>query len=702
MGNRILRCRVPALVFLLILGAVLLTEDDYGAHWDAPHYIRPITRQADYLSSLFFGAPDVPPISNLDHYFPLDDRHPPLVKTLAAGTTFLFRSSMGALASARVAIALLTALLGTFLFAFLRSRAGSGCAAASVIFWISLPRVFAHAHFVALDQPAALFYFAALVLFYRLFELWNEEETTSPKRMILPAVLTAFVLGLGFLTKHQVHFVLPAVLAWTLLETRREGGAWKTRFLRWLGIPGGIWLGAVVLFFAGWPALWRDTFHRLGDYVAFVSHHAQIPAIYFGHRYPPGTPPWHFPVVMWLITVPAVTLILAGLGSLLPVPKDSRRLRRFLLFGFATPFFFLTLPGVPKFDGVRHLLPSAPFFAALAALGLRAVLVRLHTFLGNRMRGPWPGRVRTAVAGFLILAGALPAVVSHPFQHVFYNSLIGGLRGAVGRGMEADYLAVSTRRLFGDLNSVLRPGDVLFVDGMNPQVFYPPLNFPWRSARPGDLLAVPARVLPLGIGRHLVSAGGRPFLLENERRSRPEDASEGIAGNRSLIAEVRRDGVRLCALSRLDWESGFPTTGIYDRGPVVLLEARSAPGSTKWEGLWRCRGRTLEHWGVTWAWTREDGGIVEGRYETQLVPVSSTVFWLPGDVYRTWYPGEVDPGGAALSVAVWPHDDPEMEHLTEVPVKVAGSILFPVEETSPVSGERGVEGKGNTAESGKP
>jgi hypothetical protein len=176
-------------------------------------------------------------------------------------------------------------------------------------------------------------------------------------------------------------------------------------------------------------------------------------------------------------------------------------------------------------------------------------------------------------------------------------------------------------------------------------------------------------VLPLGIGRHLVSAIGRPFLLENERRSRTIGEMEGIARDRKLISEVRRDGVRLCALYEMTWETGFPAEGVYARGPVVLLEAQSKPETTRWTALWGCRQRTFEHWGVTWAWTREGGEAVEGGYETQLVPVSSTVFWVPGDIYRAWYPGKEESGDAVLSVAVWPQSDPEMENLTVVPVE---------------------------------
>jgi hypothetical protein len=294
------------------------------------------------------------------------------------------------------------------------------------------------------------------------------------------------------------------------------------------------------------------------------------------------------------------------------------------------------------------------------------------------------------VAGALLVAGAaLPGILSHPFQHVYYNALIGGLSGATQRGMEADYLAVSTRRLLPALNGNLQPGDVLFVTGMNPQVFYPPLNLPWRGADSGDLLLVPARVLSLNIAQHLVSAGGRPFLLVNDRRSRPAREWEEFTQGRDPVAEVAWDGVRLCGLYALAWEKGLPEEGVYTRGPVILLEARSPPMIPEWDCLWKCRRRTLEHWGLTWAWTGEDGKIVDRGYETQLVPICSTVFWLPGDVYRAWYPRTSDVKEADLSIVVWPQSEPERETLTTVPVREMDTVPSSPNGGSPVSGEDG-------------
>ena len=86
--------------------------------------------------------------------------------------------------------------------------------------------------------------------------------------------------------------------------------------------------------------------------------------------------------------------------------------------------------GTTQYDGMRHFMFVYPILAVLAASGWTAVL--------DARRRPW---LRKGAA--LVLAVALVSVVSfdvrdHPNQVVYFNSVVGGPRGAFGR-YDMDY-----------------------------------------------------------------------------------------------------------------------------------------------------------------------------------------------------------------------------------------------------------------------
>jgi hypothetical protein len=101
-----------------------------------------------------------------------------------------------------------------------------------------------------------------------------------------------------------------------------------------------------------------------------------------------------------------------------------------VIWAFLLPVCLLALPGVPKYDGIRLMLPAYPFLAALAAAGAVAAW---HS-LGRA------GRWRSAAAAILFAAWLLLPVVSlHPYQLCYYGELVGGPSGAAKLGFETTY-----------------------------------------------------------------------------------------------------------------------------------------------------------------------------------------------------------------------------------------------------------------------
>ena len=89
------------------------------------------------------------------------------------------------------------------------------------------------------------------------------------------------------------------------------------------------------------------------------------------------------------------------------------------------------LPNAPGHDGIRLFLPSIASLAILAGLGAG--------WLGERCR---TGRLRL-IATVLIVAAIGECLVGiarlYPYTDSYYNSAIGGLKGAERAGFEVTY-----------------------------------------------------------------------------------------------------------------------------------------------------------------------------------------------------------------------------------------------------------------------
>ena len=140
--------------------------------------------------------------------------------------------------------------------------------------------------------------------------------------------------------------------------------------------------------------------------------------------------PWYYAPWWFMISTPPVVLV-GILMSALFVSNREDALRRIGLWAVAAfPVVAGIIMGSTLYDGVRHLLFVYPPLVVLAVLGWTAVLRAPH---GAWLR--WGAALGLAVG----LASLLVVQVRmHPNQGVYFNSLVGGPRGAFKR-YEMDY-----------------------------------------------------------------------------------------------------------------------------------------------------------------------------------------------------------------------------------------------------------------------
>ena len=512
--------------------AVLLTLRDPGFTSDEPfnvHYGKVFVSELRLRGWNFFSD------ETITRTFARRSEHPPLGRWVIGWVHWLLDqrrldSHHVDLVRARVAPASVFALLLVLLVRFTSKHYGKISGAVAGLSLLLIPRVFAHAHFAALETVLSWTYFAAV----------SSAAWMMGGRLWLRALWAGALMGCALLTKLQGFLLLPVI------------GLWAVLFYRWRGLVAVILSGgiATVVFFAGWPWLWSDLTRLWNDLRSAGPFHAilwgdmarTMPRLtlffsssvdrqeffvpYFGQIYRDWLLPWHYPWVLFMATVPVGLHVLGfcALGRMLFCERSD--VRGLLVFGsILFPLVLFSLPRVPVYDGARLFLMVFPLWAVFVGRGAQWVWELLR------------GRLRPRTAGIVLAVALLTQSVGicyyHPFGLSYYNLLVGGLRGAAGLGLEVTYWGDSVTANLINRWSQLAPADSCAV--LVPSLYdpYSKLYETAATARKRQQLESPDKPCPY------VIVYNRKAYLENVKQ---------LIDERSPELQISRDGVWLSAV----------------------------------------------------------------------------------------------------------------------------------------------------------
>lgn len=240
-------------------------------------------------------------------------------------------------------------------------------------------------------------------------------------------LLAIFLIGVLYLGRHRARAV-PPLMVLTLL--------------------------AAAITYLTWPYLWRDPLGRfIESYQFLVSDPNRDYVLFMGQATKGRLLPWFYlpSLMLFQLTEPVWLLVVATLG-LLVVRKRVRGLTPLLAIVL---ILWITIPTVPLilknawfYDNFRQFLFVTPAFFMMGMFSLDHAL----NWLGRR-------EAIAAAAVLLLIPGVLAFIRLHPYQYVYYNSLVGGVRGAE-RDFELDYWATSYSEAMRQLNPLLPQGSV--------------------------------------------------------------------------------------------------------------------------------------------------------------------------------------------------------------------------------------------------
>lgn len=282
----------------------------------------------------------------------------------------------------------------------------------------------------------------------------------------------------AFQTLSAAFLILQALLLPRIREEARD--AW----------PGVLLVTAMAVagplgFVGHWPYLWHAPLERIAGYWRFHAHHEHYAWLYLGDllREPPF--PLAYVFVLTALTVPVSILTPMVLGfastalgwirAFVRRPFESSSsgpsalvATTFILTGALAPMLIISHPQVPHFGGIKHWLPSMPFWMLLAGVSVD----RAAEWASRRAPSHVPPALLSGTLGALCLAPALWATVHvHPYGTAHYSELAGGIPGAASLGMQRQFWSSHVTGVLPWINENAAPDARLFLHEVTPLAF---------------------------------------------------------------------------------------------------------------------------------------------------------------------------------------------------------------------------------------
>lgn len=189
-----------------------------------------------------------------------------------------------------------------------------------------------------------------------------------------------------------------------------------------------------------WPyALVSPIAHPLEALGVAEKFPVQIKILFEGKHISSTEVPWYYIPKWLLISTPLFGLIgLVYSLSLFSMMKREKKLLfwSFLLFTLTFPIAYVIYKKSVLYDTMRHFFFVYPSIIILSGLAFHYAISML------------PKNLKYVAIGILIVLIALPArfmMANHPNEYVYFNELIGGIKGAFGN-YETDYYMNSVKQ----------------------------------------------------------------------------------------------------------------------------------------------------------------------------------------------------------------------------------------------------------------
>ena len=409
---------------MLMLAAMVLVSRDAGISGDEEVHYKHSEMVYDYFSTWGKDQSSLDtPKTHLKYYGQsFDNLVTFLIHWFGIEDIYSFRHLMCSIAG-------WLTLVVTALFAAYFS--GYGAAILVLVLFAVSPNFLGHTQNNLKDIPFALAYIASV--YYSLKLVFSETKPTR-KTIILLILSIGFSIGIragGILVVFYLGFFM-------FLKTILDGVAHKklnySLLKKHLILFFGISIAGYLLGLVTWPyALQNPLLNVWKSYQVMTHFPTTVRQIFDGQFDWSDFHPWYYLPKYMAITIPLV--VFAGLiAFFLNTRKNFTPNQQFqlALLGFTIlfPVVFVIVKQSNLYGSWRHFLFIYPGIILISALGIHAVFKRFRQKF-----------VQVGVVALLLVFSFHPVkfmAANHPYYYLYYNPLVGGLKGAYGN-YETDY-----------------------------------------------------------------------------------------------------------------------------------------------------------------------------------------------------------------------------------------------------------------------
>ncbi len=428
-----------------------LTLGNYGISWDEPTHFK---RGQGYLWYLLTGDntyQKLPPYDllraqndssyhersiyqddkhNAAFYRTIDGTHPPLADILSSSTNMVFYQRLGILGDIESyhLFEIFVASIGVaVLFLFVYESFGLIAAFFSTIIFATYPLFWAESHFNIKDPIETSW------IILTLYFLWKGIKSSSARFILISSVFAGFALA----TKFNVIFLPLIVLPWLffVFKTHKKEFLSFVKTRRFLLL---IFLYPIIvftIFYVSYPFLWDSPIANIGKVLTYYQRNALDPT--FANAVLPS---WPFYAIRWVILTAPPLVLLGLILSLVFLKKNLTKYHGFfllVLLWFLVPVLRVSIPGVNIYGGVRQIMEYIPAIAILAGVGIGKMVTWLHGYM-VKLKKPYNYLAIQPLTLLVIFTFSIyPLIRLHPNENVYFNFLIGGLKGAAESGVPA-------------------------------------------------------------------------------------------------------------------------------------------------------------------------------------------------------------------------------------------------------------------------
>jgi tetratricopeptide (TPR) repeat protein len=424
-----------AILSIVLLFTMIWTAKDYNVTWDEPAHNEFSKHVIKYYTSFgsdtsMFEADKAKPYGIIIYGSSVDLIIRAVNNIFSIENEFLTRHIIDAIIG--FLLMLFTALL-------VRKLSGWLPALITVIAITASPSLYGQFFNNSKDIPFATGY---IMTIYYLVCLLKEYPNVRHQTKVMLALSIGFALsirvGAVLLFAYMAMFI---GLYWLLIENRKKTTFSKS-ILHKLKLFLLISVAAYIVGIFFWPYALRQPFTgvltALKEFEKFglLTYYELFEGVRLFEK------PWYYIPKMIYITAPIGLLVGFGLSFFTTwFKKDKTYLLILGLLVFATifPLAYAIYKKSYVYNGWRHFLFIYPTFAALAILGWHGLI----GFFKNQNIKIY----LWVLPGLLFIKPMLWSIQNHPYQYMYFNEIIGGIKGAHGN-YDIDYWNQTPRAAF--------------------------------------------------------------------------------------------------------------------------------------------------------------------------------------------------------------------------------------------------------------